>query len=407
MAASGQNTVNYAFDAANRMTQLAQGTSIVSLAYDPSGRRASVMLPNGVSMNYTYDSASDLTAIAYQAGLTPLGNLAYSYDPAGNRNGVGGSFARTSLPSAVSAAAYNANNQLTQWGSGAITYDANGNTVNDGTNTYSWNARNQLSAIGATSFQYDGFGRRARDGRGTSFLYDGVNVVQELSGGTPTANLLTGSVDEVFSRTDATGSWSFLADALGSTFALSDSTGGLQAQYTYEPFGNTAATGAPSTNAFQYTGRENDGSSLYYYRARYYEPGISRFLSEDPVGLAGGSVDLYSYVTNSPVMQGDPSGLLPQRFGPPSRLPPSQTPFRPNCPTSPGPTLRPGQEPPPTIEPNPIDNPESYKDLMLFKIILEAMKQASGSGAGIFTPMVLPPSWNPYLHPGPNPRDKA
>ncbi len=74
------------------------------------------------------------------------------------------------------------------------------------------------------------------------------------------ANQLTGGIDEFFSRTDSTGTLSPLPDALGSTIALTDSTGTLQTQYTYEPFGNTTVNGPASSNPFQYTGRENDGA---------------------------------------------------------------------------------------------------------------------------------------------------
>jgi hypothetical protein len=115
--------------------------------------------------------------------------LAYAYDLAGHRTTVSGSFARTGLPSPVSTAVYNANNQLTQWGATTPTFDANGNTLSDGISSYSWNARNQLAAMGAVTFQYDGLGRRIKNGIGTAFLYDGLNVVQEQSGGTPVASL--------------------------------------------------------------------------------------------------------------------------------------------------------------------------------------------------------------------------
>ena len=54
---------------------------------------------------------------------------------------------------------------------------------------------------------------------------------------------------------------------------------------------------------------ENDGSGLYYYRARYYDPALMRFIAEDPIGLAGG-YDLYSYVNANPISFADPSGLL-------------------------------------------------------------------------------------------------
>ncbi|MGH7798559.1 MAG: RHS repeat-associated core domain-containing protein [Candidatus Binatia bacterium] len=64
--------------------------------------------------------------------------------------------------------------------------------------------------------------------------------------------------------------------------ALTDPAGAVQTEYTYEPFGKTAATGVSSSNPFQYTGRENDGTGLYYHRMRYYSPQLQRFVSEDP-----------------------------------------------------------------------------------------------------------------------------
>src|SRR5216684_9067425 len=130
------------------------------------------------------------------------------------RMGVGGSYARTGTPQAAPSATYNVNNQLTQWKGASLTYDANGNLTSDapfasrmrlrdGTNTYTWNARNQLVSISggaSASFQYDPFGRRVSKtivGM-TQYLYDGVNPVQEISGTTASANLLTGDVDEYF-----------------------------------------------------------------------------------------------------------------------------------------------------------------------------------------------------------------
>src|SRR5258708_24952191 len=69
-----------------------------------------------------------------------------------------------------------------------------------------------------------------------------------------------------------------------------------------------SASGASSGNELHYTGRENDGTGLYYYRARYYHPGLQRFISEDPLGFNGGDVDLYAYVWNGPSNFIDPSG---------------------------------------------------------------------------------------------------
>ncbi len=61
------------------------------------------------------------------------------------------------------------------------------------------------------------------------------------------------------------------------------------------PFGNVSISVEASDNHFQYTGRENDGSGLYYYRARYYSPELQRLIGEDPIGLKGGDVNFYAY----------------------------------------------------------------------------------------------------------------
>lgn len=91
--------------------------------------------------------------------------------------------------------------------------------------------------------------------------------------------------------------------------ALTDSAGSMQTQYSYGPFGNTSTSGVSSSSGSQYTGRENDGTGLYYYRARYYSPSLQRFISEDPIGFSGGDINLYAYAFNSPTNFTDPSGL--------------------------------------------------------------------------------------------------
>ena len=92
----------------------------------------------------------------------------------------------------------------------------------------------------------------------------------------------------------------------------------MQTQYTYEPFGQTTVSGATNTNSFQYTGRENDGTGLYYYRARYYHPVLQRFISADPIRFRGGDINLYGYVLNDPVNFVDPLGLDRYNDGEPS-----------------------------------------------------------------------------------------
>jgi len=147
------------------------------------------------------------------------------------------------------------------------------------------------------------------NGPNTRFLYYGLKPIQE-AGATGIVTLLNGfGTDAYLTRTDAAGTRTLLTDALGSTVAVADAAGVVQTQYTYEPFRTTAVTGLSDANEFQYTGRENDGTGLHYYRARYYHPGPQRFVSEDPIEFDGGGVNLYVYVANNPIVLIDPFGL--------------------------------------------------------------------------------------------------
>lgn len=329
MTVAGQPTVSYAYDNANRLTAITQGAAVVSFTYDDADRRATLTYPNGIVVTSGYDAADRLTSLTYTLGASMLGTLTYTYDAVGNRTGVGGTWARTGVPPALVSATYDAANRILTWNGTAFAYDSNGNLTSDGSKTYTWNTRNQLVGLSggaSASFAYDGVGRRRGKtigGTTTNFLYDRLTFVQELSaGGTPTANLLTGmSIDEVFRRTDSAGARDPLIDALGSALALADGSGAVQTSYTYEPFGVTSVSGATSTNAGQFTGRENDGAGLYFYRARYYSPGIQRFVGEDPLDFQGRSANLYSYVHNNPINLLDPLGLWVRNLDPNRSVP--------------------------------------------------------------------------------------
>jgi RHS repeat-associated protein len=309
MQVAGQPVVSYSYDNASRLTQITQGSARTSFGYDNADRRTSLTLPNGVAASYGYDNGSRLTGITYQLGPNTLGSLTYTYDQLGRRTQVGGNFARTGLPGAMTSATYDAANELTNWNGTSISYDLNGNMLADGTHTFTWNSRNQVASLNNVSLQYDAVGRRIRNLAGTSFLYSGANPAQELSGSTVTANLVSGGLDEFFTRTDSSGSFTPLSDALGSTIALVNSGGNVQTSYTYDPFGNTTISGLASANPSQYTSRENEGNGLYYLRARYYSPALHRFISQDPLGFAGSGVNFYSYVFDDPINLKDPSGL--------------------------------------------------------------------------------------------------
>ncbi len=305
---TGQSAVNYYYDNASRLYQVTQGSTNTLIGYDNANRRNSLTLPNAIVLTYGYDNDSRINSMSYQLGTTSVGSLTYQYDAAGRRTQLGGSLAATGFPQAVGSAAYDVANELTGWNGTTISPDANGNILNDGSAAYTWNARNQLISRASTSFQYDSYGRRTLNAAGNNLLYEGWNAGQELSGTTPVANRILGGIDEFFNRTDSTGTYAPITDALGSTLALTNSSGNITTQYGYDPFGNSTSSGSTSTNVFQYTGRENDGNGLYFDRARYYLPAFGRFISEDPLTFDGGDANLYRYVWNSPTNFFDPSG---------------------------------------------------------------------------------------------------
>lgn len=327
LTVAGQPTISYSYDVVNRLTQIQQaaGSSNGNVAqttgytYDNANRLTQRVYPNGIHASYSYDNGNQITGIAYaKADGSAIGDLSYTYDTVGRRTGVGGSLAQINPGAAVSTTSFNAANQLTTFGTQTLTYDANGNLTSDGTNTYIWDERNQLQSIAGSnmaSFQYDAMGRRVGKTIGTTstgYLYDGINFVQEKSGtgsgAGVTANLVTGpGVDNVLVRQTNAGNQTMLTDALGSIIMATDATQATVSSYSYDAYGNTIQVGT-NDNSQQYTGRENDATGLYYYRARYYSPAMGRFISQDPIGWASGQTNGFSYVNGNPLSEVDPYG---------------------------------------------------------------------------------------------------
>lgn len=148
-------------------------------------------------------------------------------------------------------------------------------------------------------------------GTSVSFLSHGAHVVQELSGTIVLANPLNGPRIDEARRMEGTTTSNYLTDALGSAVALTNSMGAIATSYTYRPYRAATASGTTSDNRYQYAGRDNDGTGLHYYRARHYYPTFGRFVSEDPIGFAGG-VNLYAYMDEDPITGTGPSGFFPR-----------------------------------------------------------------------------------------------
>jgi RHS repeat-associated protein len=102
-----------------------------------------------------------------------------------------------------------------------------------------------------------------------------------------------------------------LTDNLGTVRDVVNSSGVVQNHIKYDSFGKITSQTSPGNNIrFSFTGREWDALiGLYFYRGRYYDPIVGRFISEDPIGFAGVDTNLYRYVSNSPLNGTDPTGL--------------------------------------------------------------------------------------------------
>jgi RHS repeat-associated protein len=162
------------------------------------------------------------------------------------------------------------------------------------------------------SFKYDPFGHRIYKSSsfGTSiYAYDSASLIEEVnSAGIAVARYTqSGVVDEPLAMLRGGATSYYHPDGTGSVTSLSNATGSVIQTYGYDSFGKQTNSSGSVTNPFQYTARENDPETgLYYYRARYYDPLVGRFLGEDPSNVGGGQ---YVYVGNSPTNWVDPSGL--------------------------------------------------------------------------------------------------
>jgi RHS repeat-associated protein len=325
MTVLGQTGITYAWDDFDRLTTITQGARSIALTYDQANRRSKIIFPGGLEQRMAYAQARRRpSAVSYFAGTTQLDAFTDSnFDSDGRPIArTGAATNPTGLPAAFTAT-YN-KNRLTNFNGALWTYDNQGNLTNDATNTYIWDARNRLKEIkqGVTTtatFQYDAVNRRTKKiigGASTEYLHDGLTPVQEKRAGDIT-QLITGpGIDDYFSRiTTTTGTTpvttvrNFLTDFLGNTIMLADDSGVVKTIYSYEPYGETTSTGEASTNPFQFTGRENDNTGLYYFRARYYHPKAKRFISEDPIGQAGG-LNAFAYVYGNPISKTDSLGLI-------------------------------------------------------------------------------------------------
>jgi RHS repeat-associated protein len=319
----------YAYNAVDQITQMEE------YSHPGAGDELSAV------HSYAYDQLQRLTSEAH----TNQPSKGYAYDSVGNR---------TNSPTGATPT-YSNNNRLMSYGGLTFTYDANGNrtaqAAGQNVTQYWYDNENRLTSVMLSNadmvhYKYDALGRRIERSKngGTSwerFSYDGADVVKDTRSDGVTIEYGNGlEIDDKLWQKIGTGSTKyFTVDHLGSTRALTDANGASLDSFSTDAFGDgwiiiVNSNGDTITRTrYQYTGREIDvETGLMYYRARFYDPAIGRFVSEDPIGLAGG-INLYGYVGNDPVNFVDPDGL--QKKGKrPSSSNVHVSPPRPDCPTT-------------------------------------------------------------------------
>ena len=348
---------NYVYDGLSMLTSITDPTGFkTTYSYDSTSRRTKMTMSNGMSTSYTYDVARRLSTMLRQSAA---GNLSfnYVYDRVGNRisrvdaNGtniykydslyrlVGAthpeatnpaeSFSLDAVGNRVSShlsATYNHNtaSRLLSDAQFDYTYDVNGNLTKKterataSSTTYTYDGENQLSQLigpngATTTYRYDGLGRRIEKnvaGTITRYVYDGLDILFEYNDTTLAARFTHGpGTDDALSVQRNGVAQFFETDALGSVVRTLTSTGGVSSTYVYDSFGRVVNQTGASQSPYRFQGREFDQESgLYYFRARYYDPGSGRFICEDPAEFLGGD-NFYEFTLSNPVNRVDPLGL--------------------------------------------------------------------------------------------------
>lgn len=259
---------------------------------------------------YGYDELYRLTSVNYGDGASQT----YTFDDMGNR-----------LTRNSDYYGYNAANMLVRLNSQTDNYsnDANGNTLSGGGRTNTWDSQNRLvqcvygTTTSAFTYGADGLRRSMTINGGTPihFALDGQSVVQEghiaSNQFVPDVTYLNGPRGVEYRKDENTGElrW-YLYDGLGSVVAEVDEDGAVTATRKYDVYGSVRGSTGSSDSQHKFVGglghaTEPDTGGLIYMRARWMDPALGRFISEDP---AGDGENWYAYCDSNPVNAVDTTG---------------------------------------------------------------------------------------------------
>ena len=316
-----QNNIvsEYQYDQINRLDSLVHNYSfqqkeVSNFTYD-NMNNIKIMSINQESHLYNYDKMNQLINIDYPDNYPFLDNT-FNFDTLGNRiNTVSNNIMYTT----------NELNQYVKVDNIKYEYDLNGNLTNNGFNRYLYDYENQLIKVIKNteniSFSYDYLGRRISKttNKGNyNYIYDGNQLISvyDEHGMLIKQFINCLNIDKPVIMKKGTNKYYYHFDSIGSVTALTDSNGNIIERYSYDVYGNfvikdeqnNRLTNSKIDNPYYFTGRKYDfETGIYYYRMRYYDPTIGRFLQIDPI--SNNNTNLYIYCLNNPVNFIDPFGL--------------------------------------------------------------------------------------------------
>ncbi|HZH98977.1 MAG TPA: RHS repeat-associated core domain-containing protein, partial [Fimbriimonadaceae bacterium] len=349
--------LNYAYDPQGRLLRITDGNNqpAVQYTYDIVGRLWKELKGNNTWTEYLYDAASRVRQIDHYSPQGALqARFTYTYDADGNPVTQG-------TPEGQWTYGYDALGQLTSAQgpgySAMFQYDAEGNRVKKVENgvaaNYTTNELNQYTQIGNDFLQYDLDGHLlAREGnRSVALQFDCVGNVSSISHAGQVSSYRYNALGQLFSserngvtsrhvydggslaadymvsgalrsryvfgvglvlKQSADSISYFGYDLSGHTRTATSVSGDIVRRNAYAPFSRVVEGASNDLGEYTFSGRNgvtSEAGGLYMMGARVFDSDAGRFLSPDPIGLAGGQSNLYSYVGNSPVVRSDPAGL--------------------------------------------------------------------------------------------------
>ena len=323
----GNKTVTYTYDALNRMTSVKDwNNKTTTYGYRDDGQLDYYQYPNQVRTTYSYDNSGRYNGFSTKRNNgngSVIAEYAFVMDNMGNHTSE--SFtepfaAYPSIPTENITYSYGNNNRLNSAGNLSFGYDSNGNTTSRTGRSYSYDVKDNLASVSGdytASFTYDGLGNRrsaTRNGITTKYVLNLLGnlpmVLMETDANGSVQNYYIYGASGLISRIDANNNTSYYVyDFRGSTVAMTDVTtsANITHKYQYDDYGKLLQSEEADTNPFRYVGKMGvmyEDEALVFMRARYYDPEIGRFLSEDPIW----SPNLYSYADNNPMMWIDSKG---------------------------------------------------------------------------------------------------